>query len=460
MDTQLEQRILSCPSLPSLPAVALEVLQLCHAEEIDLTEVAAVVSRDPALAAQLLRAANSASFATRGQVATARRAVALLGSNATLAVVLSFSLVRQRRQGPPHGLDHQAFWRRAVFSAIAGRALGEQLGLEAEEAFLCCLLQDLGILALAEVFPADYGSLYAAAEGDHDALVALEREALDVDHGEASRLLAAHWKLPAIIQEAAIASHAAAPPEEEDDARRRFLECVYLSGRLADVWVSGAAARATREALEAGQARLGLGPEVIATILARMGAAVPEASADFELDLGGGRVEAVLDEARSVLDHHASASEADARPGATAWAPDALELATAACLARARARYRPLAAVLVAPCRADTDLASLKDALLRTLRPADLLGPRKGALLAVLLETGADEALAVAERMRASASVPLAVGVALHDPERSFTDVHELQRAAEAALAASRAAGGRPAWVAGGGPREPALAAE
>jgi HD-like signal output (HDOD) protein len=161
MDPELERRILACPTLPSLPAVALELLRLCRDEETNLRRVAEAISRDPALSARVLRAANSASLAARGKVSTLTRAVPLLGSNATLALALSFSLVRGRRRDDRSGFDHRIFWRRAVFSALAGRVLAESgvRSADPEEAFLAALLQDLGVLALAEVFPAEYGPM-------------------------------------------------------------------------------------------------------------------------------------------------------------------------------------------------------------------------------------------------------------------------------------------------------------
>ena len=117
--------------------------------------IAQAIARDPATTAKLLRLANSASFAGRGRVGTLSRAIALVGTQATMTTALSFSLVRARRRSDEHGFDHPGFWRRSLFSAIAGRILGELHGLDLEESFLACLLQDFGMLALDAVFPGE-----------------------------------------------------------------------------------------------------------------------------------------------------------------------------------------------------------------------------------------------------------------------------------------------------------------
>ena len=70
MNAELERRILACPTLPTLPAVVLQIMRLCHSEEVDLWKIADALRSDPALTARVLRAANSASVAARGKVGT------------------------------------------------------------------------------------------------------------------------------------------------------------------------------------------------------------------------------------------------------------------------------------------------------------------------------------------------------------------------------------------------------
>ena len=46
------QTVLNCPSLPSLPSVAVEVLELTRDESVKLQEIARVVQQDQALTAE------------------------------------------------------------------------------------------------------------------------------------------------------------------------------------------------------------------------------------------------------------------------------------------------------------------------------------------------------------------------------------------------------------------------
>jgi HD-like signal output (HDOD) protein len=102
VNPDLEHKLKKCTSLPTLSSVAFEVLQHSQAEDINLTEVARVIGRDPALVIRIIKMANSPMFGLRNQVRSVSQALAILGLNCVRTLVLSFSLVRdsaQERQG-------------------------------------------------------------------------------------------------------------------------------------------------------------------------------------------------------------------------------------------------------------------------------------------------------------------------------------------------------------------------
>ena len=383
---ELERRLLASPRLPSLPAVALEVLRLCHADEIDLWKIADALSSDPALAARVLRAANSASLAARGRVGTLTHAVPLLGSNAVVALALSFALVRGRRRDDG-GFDRGAFWRRAVFSALASRTLAEasEGGLDPEDAFLAALLQDIGMLALAEVFPGEYGELCSQAGGGHEALARLERERWQADHASVSALLARAWRLPPLLQRAVGGSHLT-PDPDAPAGEVHLLRCVALSGLLADIWTAPGE-DGLRSSLEAARTRLGLGAAELEGVLARMALAIPETAGDFDIDLGGPtEVDSVLTEARR-LPAALGLPPAAPEPGARVESGAALEAALRLAFDHARTHGESLALVLVVP---DLSLppersAALIALLRRCVRGTDLLGPGAGGEVLILM---------------------------------------------------------------------------
>jgi HD-like signal output (HDOD) protein len=449
MDLELERRLLTCPTLPSLPAVAIEVLRLCHEEEVDLWRVAEALSRDPALVARVLRAANSVSIAARGKVSTLTRAVPLLGTNTTLALALSFSFVQGRRHGERDGFDHGAFWQRAVFSALAGRTLAEAgtPAVDPEEVFLASLLQDVGMLAFAEVFRGEYGNLWQHAGGDHDRLAALERASWGADHAEASALLARAWHLPPRFQVSARGSHGGHLAAPADPRERRFFACVALSGRLADVWVAPGGAGGIRAALDAARAALGMGAEAVEAVVSRMALAVPEAAADFDIDLGAAdHFEQVRSEARRLpasLGLRPRPAQPDGSGPRVETGP-ALDRAVRSAFEYARAHGEPLA-ILVATADAPNAFASetLLAVARRSLRATDLVGlAENGQLTALLPGTDLAGARSAADRILArgaklSPPLPVAIGIGFTSPEDPVASAARLRAAAAAASLAA-----------------------
>ena len=297
MDVHLQQRIAACTTLPSVPAVALEVVRLCQADEVELRSLVRTLEKDPAITAKILRAANSASIAARSPVTTLTRALTLLGTNSVLTLALSFSLVATRRRGRRGGFDHDRYWRRALTAAAAARTLGEGQQLDGDELFLCALLQDLGMLVLAEVMD-DYGALVAASADDHAALANLERAALGASHDEVSAFLLSRWNLPGLALETSRASHH--PPAGPSDPPQLApaVGCVHVAGLMAEVL----AGRDPTPAAAAAERLLGMSPPALHAALERTAAALPEVTGVFEVSLTTpAEAERILASAEEVL---------------------------------------------------------------------------------------------------------------------------------------------------------------
>jgi diguanylate cyclase (GGDEF)-like protein len=304
MQTAIRERLEKCSNLPSLPAVALQVMRLCQGEDLDLGQIAKVITNDPALSAKMLRLVNSPSYGLRQQVRTITHALALLGVNAVRTLALSFSLAADMRGKAQPGIDLNHYWKRSVLAALAARELAVGVGLAPikEEAFLAALLQDIGRLALARVAPDMYGPLSERAGGDHVVLEMLERGEIGADHAEVGHWLTTNWKLPMPLCFAIQHSHGLPAPDGTNPEVVRLARIVALSGLLADIWVRDDAQEATVLAREQAQFLLSIGPPQLDPVLARIAAAMGDVSALFNIDLGKPEeINAVLDEAQETL---------------------------------------------------------------------------------------------------------------------------------------------------------------
>ena len=221
-------------NLPTVPAVAVEILRLCRDEETTLGDLADALARDPALASRLLRFANSSLYNLGGdEVRTLHRATLVLGMKTVQVMALSFSLVSGlRKQGVSPHFDHERFWQRSILRAVVSRALTNRTGcLAQDEAFLCGLLAELGQLTLAECMPEEYGPVLAHTKGWPTA--DSERELLGFHHGDVAQALLKSWDFPPLIQRVL-----GAVREDEEALANLASEEVELAHH---VWVASAA---------------------------------------------------------------------------------------------------------------------------------------------------------------------------------------------------------------------------
>jgi HD-like signal output (HDOD) protein/ActR/RegA family two-component response regulator len=141
-NTELKQTIGRIGSLPPPPRVYIELTQLLRDPEASTSEVAEVLSQDPAIAAKVLRLCNSAYFSGGRQITDMRTAVTRLGMQSLRTLVLASETFGSVQSAGSVGRD--AMQERALLtSRLAARLLG---GSSAELAATAGLLAEVGRL--------------------------------------------------------------------------------------------------------------------------------------------------------------------------------------------------------------------------------------------------------------------------------------------------------------------------
>jgi diguanylate cyclase (GGDEF)-like protein len=227
--------------LPSPAGVALAVIELCRRDGIGVDEIAHAVRADPALSGRLIKFANSAANSLRRPVVSVPEAIRMVGVNTVRQLVLGFSLLGQYRNGACKAFDYGRFWSRSLAMAIAAGALTERVrSAPPDEAFTCGLLADIGTLALATIYPVEFGEVLAAPQLPRPAARGLlERERFATDHSELGAALLADWHLPRIFV-SAVFHHEDPGHAQLPEASRELTVCALLglAAQLADFCVA------------------------------------------------------------------------------------------------------------------------------------------------------------------------------------------------------------------------------
>lgn len=295
-----ENRLKAQVDFPSPSSVATQIIALARDPDIEMTKVAQAIGRDPAMAAKIMRIANSAFYAQRRPCQNLKQALVVIGLNAALTLALSFSLVSSIKALRPAGIDYPRFWRRALLAATAARAFGEigQLG-HTEELFLAGLLQDIGVLAIDRAARDFYDKL--PQNSGHSVWISYEKPQLGRDHADCSALLLRAWQLPERIWQAVAASHAPQTLSADSEAGAGA-RCLAMGSDLAESILAGERHSLTASLARRTQELLSMGPEQLTEVITRILRLIPEIEELYETRIiGADEADNLLAEARELL---------------------------------------------------------------------------------------------------------------------------------------------------------------
>jgi len=283
--TDIKERIRNCTRLPSLPAIAIEVLDMAHRPEVDIAEIARIISRDPALSGRILRTVNSSFYGRSQAVGTISHALVILGLQSVKTLVLGFSLVSNlSKKTSASGFQHLTYWKRSIYAATAAKTIATKINLvQQEEAFLAALLSDIGMLVLDAVLGAEYGEICSHAT-THKDLVHLEMEKLGVTHADAGAIIAEQWKLPPILAVPIAFSHTT--QLVSDPALKKLAGLVELAGWCGDIFVDEQAAGAIAAVRQYCAKEYEMNEAACDEILKDIGSRTREVASLFDINIG------------------------------------------------------------------------------------------------------------------------------------------------------------------------------
>lgn len=197
--TQRVRLLGNLPAMPSILSVLSEELSV-RASQINVDRVVETISYDKALAAQCLRLANSALFRQRGDVSTVKEAVLALGLWRIRDLAFSCSLPLMFAH-VCRSIRREVFWRHSLGAALIAQRLEKEFSKHKNQAYLCGLLHDIGVLVNGVLFPEEFRNVLEEAIREKTSFLDMEERVLGFTHAESGRLLAELWRLPLEVSE-------------------------------------------------------------------------------------------------------------------------------------------------------------------------------------------------------------------------------------------------------------------
>ena len=197
-------------SIPRPPATVQALEKVLADADAGVIAVAAVVSRDAALTARILRVVNSSFFGVGRQVTRVDAAVNFMGVSLVRAITLADGATRSFVVAPD-ALDLDEWNRHAVRVAAIARDITLKTCPNdralADEAFLAGLLHDVGQVVLAGVAPQVWKEIEKQAASELRPLNEIEVRQGRVSHALVGAYLLSLWGLPSSVVEAVAFHH-------------------------------------------------------------------------------------------------------------------------------------------------------------------------------------------------------------------------------------------------------------
>lgn len=198
---KLQQLVQTIRDLPALPEVVVRVMRMAEDPRSDAQGIARVIATDQAMAARVLKLANSAFYGLPRRVGTLSEAVVILGFRTikNLAIAAStFELLNREIAG--YWLQRGELWRHSLACAIGAQLIARRARLPvSEEAFVAGLLHDIGKVAIDLFVRAQFDQIMERALHDRIPFVEAEQAVLGFNHAMAGGLIAEKWNLPPLL---------------------------------------------------------------------------------------------------------------------------------------------------------------------------------------------------------------------------------------------------------------------
>lgn len=231
--------------LPNVPHVYAELTRRLEDPRVTVGELGALVEQDPALAAQVLRIANSAYFGRDRAVSSLGDAAARLGTRLLRSLVLTAEVYGGFVIAPRHVPAVEALQRHVSLVARLASSL-EPRAPWAEDAFTGGLLHDIGKLVMVSRVPELYADILRDAETGAREVHEVELERLGAHHATLGACVLGMWGLPSVILGAVLGHH---EPPAELPRRLDPATAVAIANRLAHDATDGEAMRIRRTPL-------------------------------------------------------------------------------------------------------------------------------------------------------------------------------------------------------------------
>jgi HD-like signal output (HDOD) protein len=187
-----------------MPHIAAQVIDKLSEADSTPREIHHLIIKDQALAARVLKVANSPYYGASRSISTLRDAVMFMGFDSIRSLIMTAVL---KGMFSHVSLSEKLLWEHAVGCGCAARKIGAEIGFQRrEEAFIAGLMHDVGKSVLFLRSPAIMRDIMQEVYNDGAEFCDVELRLLGFTHSDVGRIIADKWRFATDIEDS-IAYH-------------------------------------------------------------------------------------------------------------------------------------------------------------------------------------------------------------------------------------------------------------
>lgn len=179
--------------LPPMPQVASRAISLVENPDTTASDLTELLATDAALAARVLKIANSAMFSRQREISTLNMAIMVIGFKALKGIIVAATL---RQLNKSFGALERQIWESSMAAAMCATTIAKRLKKRyIEEIFLLGLLHNLGqiVLLFQPETRKDYKRVLETIASDSLDFASAEQKVFGFAHPLIGALVAKKW---------------------------------------------------------------------------------------------------------------------------------------------------------------------------------------------------------------------------------------------------------------------------
>ena len=199
MNPNAEIIVAQIKQIPTFPQVITMVINALDDEKSSAGQISDLIEKEPALATNLLRLANSSFYGFFGQINTVREAIVVVGLREVKNLVLATMALRfYSNSSSKTDFSHVDWWRHSAIAAFIAKMLAKEISFADPNgsAMVGSLIHDIGKVIIDQYFHEVFVRVIHEVRDNNMTFPQAEKKIFGYTHAQIGATLLKRWNFP------------------------------------------------------------------------------------------------------------------------------------------------------------------------------------------------------------------------------------------------------------------------